>query len=311
MILIRRFDELALEARLQEQVFGTMHPYIGQEAIAVGICSALDATDRLVSNHRGHGHCIAKGADPKRMMAELFGRSSGYCRGKGGSMHIADFEVGMLGANGIVGAGMPLAAGSALAALLEGSDRVTVAFFGDGATGQGVFHEALNFSSIWHLPVVWVCENNNYADGSRLDEMLSTTEVSRLAAGHGIAAAAVNGNDLLAVAQAAREAVSRARTGGGATFIEAKTYRWGVHSQRGVRLAEKRPQAEVDAWRARDPIAEFDRVMLAAGAIDAKARASIVAGVDATLQEAVAFAESSPFPSPEDALTDLWAEMSE
>src|SRR5258708_35191114 len=163
MLLIRHFEELALKLRFEDRIHGVVHPYSGQEAIAVGVCSNLRTTDRIVSNHRGHGHCIAKGADIKRMMAELFGRRDGYCKGKGGSMHIADFDIGMRGANGIVGAGLPIAAGAGLAAQPEGSDAVAVGFFGDGATGEGAFHEALNVSALWKLPIVWVCENNQYA----------------------------------------------------------------------------------------------------------------------------------------------------
>src|ERR687887_2188353 len=163
MVLIRRFDELALELRLAGRIFGVVHPYIGQEAIAVGVCANLRPTDRITSTHRGHGHCIAKGADPRRMMAELFGRRDGYCKGKGGSMHIADFDIGMLGANGIVGAGMPIAAGAALAGQFDGNGKGAGCFFGDGATGEGPFHESLNISALMKLPVVWVCENNRYA----------------------------------------------------------------------------------------------------------------------------------------------------
>src|SRR6266516_4540428 len=178
MVLIRRFDELAMELRLEGRIYGVVHPYIGQEAIAVGVCANLETTDRLTSTHRGHGHCIAKGADIKRMMAELFGRRDGYCKGKGGSMHIADFDIGMLGANGIVGAGLPIAAGAAVAAQLEGSDVVAVGFFGDGATGEGPFHESLNIASLLKLPVVWVCENNQYAADTPVGSGLSAPNVA-------------------------------------------------------------------------------------------------------------------------------------
>src|SRR5919201_434744 len=178
MVLIRRFDELAMELRLQGRIYGVVHPYIGQEAIAVGICANLGPGDRLTSTHRGHGHCIAKGADVKRMMAELFGRRDGYCKGKGGSMHIADFDVGMLGANGIVGAGLPIAAGAAVAAQLEGSDAVAAGFFGDGATGEGPFHESLNISTLMKLPVVWVCENNRYAGDTPIETSLAAHNVA-------------------------------------------------------------------------------------------------------------------------------------
>src|SRR5438067_2826150 len=199
MVLIRRFDELAMQLRLEGRIYGVVHPYIGEEAIAVGVCANLRTTDRIVSNHRGHGHCIAKGADIKRMMAELFGRRDGYCKGKGGSMHIADFDVGMLGANGIVGAGLPIAAGAAVAAQLEGSDAVAVGFFGDGATGEGPFHESLNISALMKLPVVWVCENNQYAAETPVESGLAARNVADLAAGYGMPGELVDGHDVLAV----------------------------------------------------------------------------------------------------------------
>ena len=199
MVLIRRFDELAMELRLADRIYGVVHPYVGQEAIAVGVCANLRPTDRIVSNHRGHGHCIAKGADIRRMMAELFGRRDGYCKGKGGSMHIADFDVGMLGANGIVGAGLPITAGAGLAAQLEGGDNVAVGFFGDGATGEGPFHESLNIASLWKLPIVWVCENNQYAVDTPVERGLAAHNVADLAAGYDMPGVIVDGNDVLAV----------------------------------------------------------------------------------------------------------------
>src|ERR687886_1004480 len=183
MVLIRHFEELALKLRQEGLIHGVVHPYSGQEAVAVGVCANLRPSDRIVSNHRGHGHCIAKGADIKRMMAELFGRRDGYCKGKGGSMHIADFDVGMLGANGIVGAGFPIAAGAALAAQLAGTDDVAACFFGDGATGAGAFHESFNISAVWKLPVVWVCENNQYAVDTPIEAALARTDVATLAQG--------------------------------------------------------------------------------------------------------------------------------
>src|ERR1700736_5248217 len=211
MVLIRHFEELALKLRLDDRIHGVVHPYSGQEAIAVGVCANLRTTDRIVSNHRGHGHCIAKGADIKRMMAELFGRRTGYCKGKGGSMHIADFDVGMLGANGIVGAGLPITAGAGVAAQLEGSDAVAVGFFGDGATGEGPFHEALNIASLLKLPVVWVCENNQYAADTPVGAGLAAPNVADLAAGYAMPGYVVDGNDVLAVYAATHEAVQRAR----------------------------------------------------------------------------------------------------
>src|SRR5881296_2072892 len=199
MILIREFDERAIQLRVAGKIYGAVHPYVGQEAVAVGVCTPLAITDRIVSNHRGHGHCIAKGADIKRMMAELFGRRTGYCKGKGGSMHIADFDVGMLGANGIVGAGLPIAAGAGVAAQLEGSDAVAVSFFGDGATGEGPFHESLNIASLLKLPVVWVCENNQYAADTPIEGGVATRNVADFAVGYDMPGFIVDGNDVLAV----------------------------------------------------------------------------------------------------------------
>src|SRR5438477_2804832 len=230
MVLIRRFDELAMELRLEGRIYGVVHPYIGEEAIAVGVCANLEPTDRLTSTHRGHGHCIAKGADIKRMMAELFGRRDGYCRGKGGSMHIADFDVGMLGANGIVGAGFPIAAGAALAAQFDGNSAVAVGFFGDGATGAGAFHEALNIASLWKLPVIYVCENNQYAVDTPIAAGLATTDVATFAHAYGLPGVAVDGNDIVAVYEAARTAVERARAGEGPSLLECKIFRRSVHA---------------------------------------------------------------------------------
>src|SRR3990170_4046383 len=199
MLTIRRFEERASKEFIDGKILGYVHVYIGEEAIATGVCKNLRLTDRIVSHHRGHGHCIAKGADINRMMAEIFGKKTGYCKGKGGSMHIADFDVGMLGANGIVGAGLPITAGAGLAAQLEGGDGVAVGFFGDGATGEGPFHESLNIASLWKLPVVWVCENNQYAVDTPVAGGLAARNVADLAAGYGMPGAIVDGNDVLAV----------------------------------------------------------------------------------------------------------------
>lgn len=308
MVLIRRFEERALELQAAGLVHGAVHASIGQEAAAVGVCSTLTPADRLISTHRGHGHCIAKGAAPNRMMAELFGRRDGYCRGKGGSMHVAAFEVGMLGANGIVAGGLPIAAGAALAAQLEGSDAVAVAFFGDGATGEGAFHEALNISRLWALPVVWVCENNRYAADTPLEDTMPTPDAARYAQGYDIPALVVDGNDVLAVRAAAAEAVSRARAGDGPTFVEAKTYRRHLHVVRGAAAQDHRPAAEHAQWRARDPIDRFTTRLMATGTIDAEALASLHAGVERQLDAAVAFATASPFPDPDDALLDVFAD---
>ena len=219
MLLIRGFDELAIKLRTAGKIYGAVHPYVGEEAVAVGVCANLTTADRVTSTHRGHGHCIAKGADIRRMMAELFGRVDGYSKGKGGSMHIADFSVGMLGANGIVGGGLPMATGAALAAQLEGKGNVAVCFFGDGAVAEGEFHEALNISSVWKLPIVFVCENNQYAANNAIGVQQRVTDVAVHANSYGFPGFPIDGNDVLGVYQVAHEAVDRARRGEGPTLI--------------------------------------------------------------------------------------------
>ena len=239
-----------------------VHAYIGEEAVAVGVCSALRRTDRIASTHRGHGHTIAKGADINLMMTELFGWSNGYCRGKGGSMHIADFSVGMLGANGIVGAGLPLATGAALAAKLEGSDGVAVGFFGDGASNEGAFHGSLNLTSIWRLPAIYVCENNRWASGNSAAATLSVEDVAVRSVGYNMPGVAVDGKDVLAVYEAAQQAIQRAREGGDPTLLECKTYRWRPHSESRGNPPDPRPQSEIDLSQSHDPISGFaDRLV--------------------------------------------------
>jgi TPP-dependent pyruvate/acetoin dehydrogenase alpha subunit len=304
MVLIRHFEELALKLRHDGLIHGVVHPYSGQEAIAVGVCANLRTTDRIVSNHRGHGHCIAKGADIKRMMA---GRRDGYCKGKGGSMHIADFDAGMLGANGIVGAGLPIAAGAAVAAQLEGSDAVAVGFFGDGATGEGPFHESLNIAALLKLPVLWVCENNQYAADTPVEGGLAARNVADLAAGYGMPGAIVDGNDVLAVYAATREAVRRARAGEGPTLIECKTWRRHVHAQRETPPPDRRPPDRIAHWEARDPIPAFERYLQQRGVLTVDQMADIGLSIDQDLAEAVAFADASPYPAPEEALDDVFA----
>jgi pyruvate dehydrogenase E1 component alpha subunit len=296
MILIREFDERAIQLRIDGRIYGVVHPYVGEEAVAVGVCAVLDSGDRVTSTHRGHGHCIARGADPKRMMAELFGRVDGYCQGRGGSMHIADFSIGMLGANGIVGGGLPLAAGAALAAQLEGAGRVVVCFFGDGATGAGVFHETLNISALWRLPVVFVCENNLYASGRRIEVNRAVPDVAPQAAAYGLPGVTADGNDVLAVFVAARRAVEQARRGEGPTLLECKTYRWRFHSMRQTPPPERRPADELAAWRARDPIARLEAALRADRLLDEAGIAAVRADVASELAAAEAFAEASPFP---------------
>jgi pyruvate dehydrogenase E1 component alpha subunit len=307
MLTIRHFDQRAVEEFHAGNIPGVVHAYIGQEAVAVGVCTALRRDDRIVSTHRGHGHTIAKGADIRRMMAELFGRSNGYCHGKGGSMHIADFSVGMLGANGIVGAGLPIATGAALAAQLEKSDRVALAFFGDGASNEGAFHGSLNLAAIWKLPVIFVCENNRWAVSVPASYALSVDDVAARATAYNIPGVIVDGTDVLAVYEVTAEAVRRARAGAGPTLIECKTYRWRIHAEQRGNPADPRPQGEIDQGRQHDPIAAFGASLVEQGVATAAALQQIDNEVQEAVAAAIAFAKSSPLPRPEDALLDVFA----
>jgi acetoin:2,6-dichlorophenolindophenol oxidoreductase subunit alpha len=306
MLTIRRFEERASSDYLAGKIFGVVHCYIGEEAVAVGVCSALTPTDRIVSTHRGHGHCIAKGADLNRMMAELYGRATGYCKGKGGSMHIADFGIGMLGANGIVAGGISIITGAGLAAQMEGKGGVAVSFFGDGASNAGPFHECLNIAAAWKLPVVYVCENNMWAAQTSAAATHALSDVAARAAGYGIPGVAVDGNDIFAVYQAANRAVDRARSGGGPSLIECKTYRWRAHTERRGQ-PDPRDPAEVEAWKAKDAIARLARRLEAQGDLVPAGFEAMDREVMAALEAAVAFAESSPFPEPERATDDVFA----
>jgi len=310
MILIREFDQLAIELRKKRRIHGALHPYVGEEAVAVGACSALRVTDRITSTHRGHGHCIAKGADINRMMAELFGRVDGYCKGKGGSMHIADFAIGMLGANGIVAGGMPIACGAALAAQLEDAGDVAACFFGDGATGEGEFHETLNISSLWKLPLIFVCENNQYGAGNAVTSVRVVADISMHAAAYGMPGVSVDGNDVLAVRDAMCAAVERARRGEGPTLIHCKTFRSLFHAMRDVPPPETRAADLLAEWRSRDrdPVSRFEDHLTGNGIVtDADVRA-IRDHVKRDLDAAVDFAEASPYPDPKDLLVDMFAE---
>jgi TPP-dependent pyruvate/acetoin dehydrogenase alpha subunit len=310
MIMIREFDLLAIELRKQRRIHGVVHPYVGQEAVAVGVCAALATTDRITSTHRGHGHCIAKGADINRMMAELFGRADGYCKGKGGSMHIADFAIGMLGANGIVGAGMPIACGAALAAQLEDAGGVAACFFGDGATGEGEFHESLNIASVWKLPLIFVCENNQYGAENPVESVRVVTDIATHAQAYGMPGVSVDGNDVLAVREATGKAVERARRGEGPTLIHCKTFRWLFHAMRDAPPPETRAADLLSEWRGRDrdPIARFEAVLTGRGIVTEADVLAIRDAVRRDLEAAVAFAEASPYPDPKDLLIDMFAE---
>ncbi len=292
---IRAFEDRTADLFEEGVVKGTAHSYKGEEAIAAGVCAALRDDDIIASYHRGHGHCIAKGARIDRMMAELMGRQTGYCQGLGGSMHIADMELNIMGANGIVGAAMPLATGAGLAAKLQGTNRVAVAFFGDGASNQGVFHESLNLAAVWKLPVIFVCENNQYALSTSYRNTTAVAQVANRAASYEIPGITVDGNDGVEVYLVLREAVERARTGEGPTLIEAMTYRHGQHSLR-VNLRDPRPEEELESWLDRDPMARMEkRLVSEAGFSDAQFNETAQA-VEEELESAVTFGRESPEP---------------
>ncbi|MFI6368560.1 thiamine pyrophosphate-dependent dehydrogenase E1 component subunit alpha [Nocardia sp. NPDC050630] len=262
---IRRFEEAVDDLFARGLMHGTMHLSIGQEAVPTGACLSLTRDDLITSTHRGHGHCIAKGADLSRMMAELLAKETGYCRGRGGSMHIADVETGNLGANGIVGGGIPIAAGAALAQKIKGTTAVAVSFFGDGATNEGAFHEGVNLAAIWRLPAVFICENNHYGMSMSSSLSMNVASVADRAAAYGIPGASVDGNDVQAVADVVAEAVARARAGDGPTLIEAVTYRYKGHSKSDQNLY--RTREEIDEWRGKDPIIQFEQTVLEAGTL--------------------------------------------
>ena len=306
MQTIRRFEERASDDYLAGAIYGVVHCYIGEEAVAVGVCAALNKDDQIISTHRGHGHCIAKGADLKRMMAELYGRETGYCKGKGGSMHIADFGIGMLGANGIVAGGIPIVTGAGLAAQLEGKGRVAVSFFGDGASNAGPFHESINIAATWKLPMLYVCENNLWSASTLANDTLALEDVAARAAGYGIPGVVVDGNDVMAVYEAAEAAVSRARAGEGPTLIECKTYRWRGHTER-PDIKDPRPPDEVEAWRQKDPIKRLVTDLMTQGLLSDEAWQNMDEEIFQEIEGAVKFAEDSPFPAPEAALEDVFA----
>lgn len=311
MLRIRLLEEAAGRLASENRIPGFIHLYVGEEAVASGGCVALNDDDYITSTHRGHGHLVAKGGEFKQMMAEFMGRSTGYCKGKGGSMHISDLDLGMLGANGIVGAGVPIAAGAAFASKYRDDGRVTMAFFGDGSTNIGAFHEAANMACALHLPLVFMCENNEYAEYTARERVMAITDVADRAVAYGMPGVVVDGMDVVAVYEAAQAAVERARSGEGPSMIECKTYRYYDHA--GVSGIGKnyRSDDEVAAWRARDPIDAFE-AQLAKNKVLTKAAAKKVRDeITAELDEAIEFAENSPMPDPlTDMLTDVYTEMS-
>ena len=304
MVTIRLFEEKVSELFANGTIPGFVHLYIGQEAVAVGVCANLRKDDHILSTHRGHGHCIAKGASLKRMMAELLGKSSGFCKGKGGSMHIADYESGILGANAIVGANIPIAAGAAFAAKSRGTDQVAVAFFGDGATSTGAFHEGINIAAAWKLPAIFVCENNLYAISTRANRSIPVKNIADRAAAYGIPGVVVDGMDVIAVYNAAREAVEKARRGEGPTLIECKTYRFCGSFEGDPQLY--RCKEEREEWEKKDPL-NFGRKLVGSRHLTNADLQKIEADVKSSIEEAVKYASDSAYPEPKDATTDLLA----
>ena len=308
MVTIRRFEETIRDLFFQGQIPGFVHLSIGEEAVPTGVCAALTAKDYITTTHRGHGHMLAKGGAPRLMMAELFGKRTGYCKGKGGSMHIVSYELGILGANGIVGAGIPIATGAALASSFRNNDAVAVSFFGDGASNEGTFHESLNLAGLWKLPVVYVCQNNAYAEFTPTSESTSVPDIAVRAQGYNMPGVIVDGNDVLAVYEVTQAAVARAKRGDGPTLIEAKTYRWEGHVVgEQAFVGEYRPAAEVEAAKQRCPIARFAQEVRATGFVDQAELERIATEVQRDLDDAVAFAQASPLPEPQEALEDLFA----
>lgn len=305
MVLIRRFEETVNELYMQGRIPSTLHLYIGQEAVASGVCGALNLEDYVLTTHRPHGHALAKGVDPKAIMAELFGKATGTCKGKGGSMHVGDIRVGVFPAIAIVGANIPIAAGAALAAKMMKNDRVAVSFFGDGAANEGDWHEGMNVAAIWKLPVLFVCENNLYAASTPYQAAFNIEHIADRACAYGMPGVVTDGNDVLAVYEAARQAVERARRNEGPTLIECVTYRQCGHSRSDPRTY--RTQEEEVAWKEKDPIFNFRKYLCDEARIHEGSLKLIDEGVEATIQEAIAYAEASPQPQPEDIFTDVYS----
>ncbi len=304
MLTIRRFEERCNYLYMQGRIPSTLHLYNGQEAVAVGVCAHLSDADYVASTHRPHGHAIAKGVSLRSIMAELFAKDTGCCRGKGGSMHVGDVNVGMFPAIAIVGGGIPIAAGAALASKRLGNGRVSVSFFGEGASNEGAFHETLNMAAIWQLPVIFVCENNLYAASTPVSWVFKVEDVAGRASAYGIPGEIVDGNDVLAVHEAAGRAIDRARSGGGPTLLECKTYRLVGHSRSDPRTY--RTKEEEAGWATRDPIPRLASHLLASGQATESDLTAIEQEVAAAIDDAVAFAEASPSPKPEDALNHVF-----
>ncbi len=306
MVRIRAFEEKLFFLFSTRAMPGSMHQYDGQEAVAAGVCARLAPEDYVSSTHRGHGHCIAKGADLKAVMAEMFAKSTGCCHGMGGSMHIADFKVGMLGANGIVAGGIPLAVGAAWSAQYQNNGRVAVAFFGDGAANEGVFHESLNLAAVWKLPVLFVCENNQYGFSTHYRRVTAVEDIAVRAAAYAMPGQVVDGMDVEAVYEEAGPAVARARRGEGPSLLECKTYRFRGHSR--FEPARYRKPEELEQWKGRDPLASWRRRLAGEWRVSEEELAALEAEAAREIEEAVSFAESSPDPQPGDHYRYIYAD---
>lgn len=305
MLRIRHFEEAVYTGFEEGKIPGFVHTYIGEEAVAIGAIANLEANDYLTSTHRGHGHMIARGLKIDRMLAELYGKKNGYCKGKAGSMHLADVSLGILGANGIVGAGIPIATGAALSAQMRGTDQVTLCFFGDGASNTTRFHEGINLGSIWKLPVVYICENNMYGEYTHVSKTMNIANIADRAAAYGIPGVVVDGNDVIAVYEAVGKAVARARKGEGPTLVECKTYRFRAHDEGEPQLY--RTKEEVAEYIKKDPIPRFRKQLIEMRVLTKKEADKIDQEVVKERDDAVKFAEESPFPDSKVALEDLFA----
>ena len=306
MVRIRHFEEAAGRMAEANRLPGFLHLYVGEEAVAAGVCVGLRDEDQISSTHRGHGHLVAKGGDFKRMMAELMGKSTGYCNGKGGSMHISDLDLNMLGANGIVGGGVPIAVGAGLANKYKGTDNVSVVFFGDGSTNIGAFHEAANMAAALELPVVFVCENNEYGEYTPRQQTMAITDVVDRAAGYGMPGVIADGMDAIAMYEAASEAIARARAGDGPSFIEAKTYRFYNHHGVQVLGVKYRTDEELERWKQRDPIGLLEARLPELGVLTVEEMKAVHGEVEAQVEEAIQFAEDSPLPDGATLLDDVY-----
>lgn len=306
MLLIRRFEEKCNELFLQGRIPSTLHLYVGQEAVAVGFCSLLRTDDYITSTHRPHGHAIAKGVSPRAIMAELFAKETGCCRGKGGSMHVGDIRVGMPPAIAIVGAGAPIATGIGLSAKMRGTDQVAVCFFGDGGANEGAVHEAMNMAAVWKLPVIFVVENNLYAASTSIDRAFAIEHIADRASGYGFPGVIVDGMDVLAVQEAAQKAIERARSKQGPTLVECDTYRFVGHSRSDAR--NYRSREEESAWQGKDPIVRLGDVLATGGTVTRAEIDQIEDDVNAEILDAIAFAEASPDPKAEETLENVFRE---